>query len=218
MPSAIAIGDQDVLLAIDLQADFMPGGALAVDDGDAVVPRRQCAHAPFRQCRRDAGLAPAGPCLVRLYPRRRAVRHEAPRITATRRCGRTIASRELRARTLHPGLDADLRIPHPAQGHAPRRRFLFGLRRGGRQDDDGACRAAASARGKRVFACGLATDYCVAFSALDAREAGFETLRHRGRLPGDRRQRVARRRLGADERCGGLAHPVREILSLSPSH
>ena len=27
----------------------------------------------------------------------------------------------------------------------------------------------------RVFLCGLATDYCVFFSALDAREAGFET-------------------------------------------
>ena len=32
MPSAIAIDDNDVLLAIDLQADFMPGGALAVDE------------------------------------------------------------------------------------------------------------------------------------------------------------------------------------------
>ena len=31
MASAISINDQDVLLAIDLQADFMPGGALAVD-------------------------------------------------------------------------------------------------------------------------------------------------------------------------------------------
>ena len=31
------------------------------------------------------------------------------------------------------------------------------------------------ARGvKRVFCCGLATDFCVAFSALDARTAGFE--------------------------------------------
>jgi len=38
MPSAITIDDSDVLLAIDLQADFMPGGALAVDEGDSVVP------------------------------------------------------------------------------------------------------------------------------------------------------------------------------------
>ena len=37
MPSAITIDDQDVLLVVDLQADFMPGGALAVEDGEAVV-------------------------------------------------------------------------------------------------------------------------------------------------------------------------------------
>ena len=29
---------------------------------------------------------------------------------------------------------------------------------------------------ERVFACGLATDFCVAYSALDARAAGFETF------------------------------------------
>ena len=31
-------GDQDLLLIIDVQNDFCPGGALAVADGDAVVP------------------------------------------------------------------------------------------------------------------------------------------------------------------------------------
>jgi nicotinamidase/pyrazinamidase len=29
---------------------------------------------------------------------------------------------------------------------------------------------------KRVFCAGLATDFCVAWTALDARRAGFETL------------------------------------------
>jgi nicotinamidase/pyrazinamidase len=29
---------------------------------------------------------------------------------------------------------------------------------------------------KRIFACGLATDFCVAHSALDARNEGFETF------------------------------------------
>ena len=31
-------GDEDLLLIIDVQNDFCPGGALAVADGDAVVP------------------------------------------------------------------------------------------------------------------------------------------------------------------------------------
>src|SRR5262249_48818908 len=29
---------RDILLVVDLQNDFLPGGALAVPDGDAVVP------------------------------------------------------------------------------------------------------------------------------------------------------------------------------------
>jgi len=31
-------GPKDVLLVVDIQNDFCPGGALAVPDGDAVVP------------------------------------------------------------------------------------------------------------------------------------------------------------------------------------
>ena len=35
---SITPGESDVLLVIDVQNDFCPGGALAVPDGDAVVP------------------------------------------------------------------------------------------------------------------------------------------------------------------------------------
>ena len=34
----IAIDERDVLLVVDMQNDFMPGGALAVAEGDAIVP------------------------------------------------------------------------------------------------------------------------------------------------------------------------------------
>jgi nicotinamidase/pyrazinamidase len=33
-----SVGDRDVLLIIDVQNDFCPGGALAVPDGDAIIP------------------------------------------------------------------------------------------------------------------------------------------------------------------------------------
>ena len=36
MPSKL--GDHDILLVTDVQNDFLPGGALAVPDGDAIVP------------------------------------------------------------------------------------------------------------------------------------------------------------------------------------
>ncbi|MBW7859946.1 MAG: nicotinamidase [Rhodocyclaceae bacterium] len=36
---SVAIGPGDALVLVDVQNDFLPGGALAVPDGDAVVPR-----------------------------------------------------------------------------------------------------------------------------------------------------------------------------------
>jgi nicotinamidase/pyrazinamidase len=38
MPARIEIDQRDVLLVVDMQNDFLPGGALAVSDGDAIVP------------------------------------------------------------------------------------------------------------------------------------------------------------------------------------
>lgn len=38
MPVDITIGPDDGLIVVDVQNDFLPGGALAVNDGDAVVP------------------------------------------------------------------------------------------------------------------------------------------------------------------------------------
>ncbi len=35
---SIILQPHDVLLVVDVQRDFLPGGALAIPDGDAVVP------------------------------------------------------------------------------------------------------------------------------------------------------------------------------------
>src|ERR1700716_3080254 len=46
--------DHDLLLVVDVQNDFLPGGALAVPEGDAIVPvinalARRFAHVVFTQ-------------------------------------------------------------------------------------------------------------------------------------------------------------------------
>ena len=38
MEAPIVITAEDVLIVIDVQNDFLPGGALAVADGDAIIP------------------------------------------------------------------------------------------------------------------------------------------------------------------------------------
>ncbi len=35
----VKLGDQDALIVVDMQKDFMPGGALPVPNGDKIVPR-----------------------------------------------------------------------------------------------------------------------------------------------------------------------------------
>jgi len=48
MTAPVAIGDTDVLIVVDVQNDFCPGGALAVPRGDEVVPIVNRLAAEFR--------------------------------------------------------------------------------------------------------------------------------------------------------------------------
>ena len=98
MPSAISIDSEDVLLAIDLQADFMPGGALAVDRGDEIVPLVNRLASRFENVVVTQDWHPPG-----MPPSPRATQEPSPlrrgaSPTAIRPYGPSIACRERRAR------------------------------------------------------------------------------------------------------------------------
>jgi nicotinamidase/pyrazinamidase len=176
MVSAISINDRDVLLAIDLQPDFMPGGALAVDGGDTIVPLVNRLARRFENVVVTQDWHPPTHASF-------AASHEGAKPFDTKR--------------LHYG-DQTLWPEHCVQGTpgaalhpdlAVGRAFLI-LRKGMHSGVDSysafveadgqtttGLAALLKARGiQRIFACGLATDFCVAHSALDARNAGFETF------------------------------------------
>jgi nicotinamidase/pyrazinamidase len=175
VPSAITIDDNDVLLIIDLQTDFMPGGALAVDEGDSIVPlvnalARRFAHVVVTQDWHPPGHASF------------ASTHDAKPFEMKRlyygdqtlwpdHCVRGTAGA-----TLHPALDTDSAFLILRKGmHESVDSYSAFVEADGRTTTGLA--ALLHARGvKRIFCCGLATDYCVAFSALDARAAGFEAF------------------------------------------
>jgi nicotinamidase/pyrazinamidase len=175
MPSAITISDQDVLLAIDLQADFMPGGALAVAGGDTIVPLINALAGRFAHVAVTQDWHPAGHASF-------ASVHEGAAPFQTKRlaygeqtlwpdhCVQGTAGAEL-----HPDLALDAAFLILRKGmHAGVDSYSAFVEADGKTTTGLA--ALLKARGvKRIFACGLATDYCVAFSALDARAAGFET-------------------------------------------
>src|ERR1700722_15996262 len=176
MVSAISINDQDVLLAIDLQGDFMPGGALAVDGGDEIVPlvnrlARRFDHVVISQDWHPAAHASF------------AASHEDAKPFDTKRLhygDQTLWPEHCVQGTpgvaLLPGLVVDLAFLILRKGmHSAVDSYSAFVEADGKTTTGLA--ALLKARGvKRVFACGLATDFCVAHSALDARREGFETF------------------------------------------
>jgi nicotinamidase/pyrazinamidase len=176
MPSAISINSDDVLLIIDLQADFMPGGALAVDRGDKIVPLVNELASRFENV----------VITQDWHPERHASfasTHEGARPFDTRRleygdqtlwhdhCVQGTPGAEL-----HPDLEVDLAFLILRKGmHAGIDSYSAFVEADGKTTTGLA--ALLRARNiKRVFACGLATDFCVAHSALDARREGFTTF------------------------------------------
>jgi nicotinamidase/pyrazinamidase len=176
MVSAMAIDDRDVLLAIDLQPDFMPGGALAVQGGDEIVSLVNRLASRFENVVVTQDWHPPSHASF-------AASHEGAKPFETKRLhygDQTLWPEHCVQDTAGAALHPDLAVE---------RAFLI-LRKGMHSDVDSysafveadgktttGLAALLKARGiKRVFACGLATDFCVAHSALDARHAGFETF------------------------------------------
>jgi nicotinamidase/pyrazinamidase len=176
MVSAISLDDRDVLLAIDLQPDFMPGGTLAVDGGDEIVPLVNRLASRFENFVVTQDWHPPTHASF-------AASHEGAKPFETKRLhygDQTLWPEHCVQDTPGAALHSDLAVD---------RAFLI-LRKGMHSGVDSysafveadgqtttGLAALLKARGiRRVFACGLATDFCVAHSALDARREGFETF------------------------------------------
>jgi len=168
--------DRDVLLVIDVQNDFCPGGALAVPEGDAILPAinrlaRSFAHVILTQDWHPPGHA----SFASSHPGKR------PFETIEIAYGAQILWPEhcvqgTQGAAFHPELD----LPHAE----------LVLRKGFRKAIDSYSafcendrRTATGLAGylrergfERVTLCGLATDFCVAFSAIDGRRAGFDVV------------------------------------------
>ena len=176
MPSATMISDKDVLLAVDLQADFMPGGALAVDEGDAIVPLINRLAMRFANVVVTQDWHPVGHASF-------ASVHEGAAPFETKRLDygdQTLWPDHCVQGTIgaefHPDLALDKAFLILRKGLNPGIDSYSAFVEADGKTTTGLA-ALLKARGvKRIFACGLATDYCVAYSALHARSAGFETF------------------------------------------
>ncbi|MDX1605229.1 MAG: bifunctional nicotinamidase/pyrazinamidase [Candidatus Competibacterales bacterium] len=165
----------DLLLIIDVQNDFCPGGALAVDEGDRVVPvinrlGTRFRHRVLTQDWHPTGHSSFASAHPGAEPFSTIEADYGPQILWPDHCVQGSPGAEF-----HPELDTvgaeliirkgfrkaidsysafyenDHRTPTGLNGYLRDRGF------------------------RRLFLCGLATDYCVAWSATDARKEDYET-------------------------------------------
>jgi nicotinamidase/pyrazinamidase len=160
------------LLLIDLQHDFLPGGALAVADADAVVPLARALQGHFDVVVASQDWHPADHgSFAANHPDGTVYDvielHGLPQVLWPIHC-----VQGSRGADLVDGLEPD----HIVQkGTDPRVDSYSAFFDNGHRQDTG-LNDWLKARGvDRVYVMGLATDYCVKFSALDAVACGFET-------------------------------------------
>jgi nicotinamidase/pyrazinamidase len=176
MTGKIAIGASDVLIAVDVQNDFCPGGRLAVPKGDEIVVPINRLAAKFEHVVLTQDWHPAGHLsFASSHPGRQ------PFKSITAAYGAQVlwpdhCVQGTQGAAFHPALD----IPHAA----------VVIRKGFRRaidsystfyENDRATPTGLSGylreRGlARIFLAGLAFDFCVRYSAEDARRLGLEVI------------------------------------------
>jgi nicotinamidase/pyrazinamidase len=172
----LKIGGRDVLVVVDVQNCFIPGGSLAVKEGDQIVPlinriAKQFQHVVITQDWHTADHISFASQHAGKKPFETVKLAYGSQVLWPDHCVQG---------TEGAALHKDLSIPHAE----------LIIRKGYRKDVDSysafleADKKTQTGLGgylkqrglKRIYFTGLATDFCVAWSALDARKQGFEAL------------------------------------------
>ena len=173
--ASIKPDETSALLVIDVQNCVLPGGSLAVKDGEQVVPvinklSKSFSNVVMTQDWHTGGHISFASSHAGKKPFETVDLSYGKQVLWPDHCGQG---------TDGAALSKDLAIPHAG----------LVIRKGFRKDVDsysafteadgktttGLAAYLKARKVKRVFLAGLATDFCVAWSAIDARKAGFET-------------------------------------------
>lgn len=173
---ALEITSTDALIVVDLQADFLPGGSLAVADGDAIVaPVESLAHRFETVVLTQDWHTPGHISFASSHAGRRAFEMidlpYGPQVLWPDHCvmgspGARIVSEPLLSR-------AQLII---RKGFHPEVDSYSGFQEADRSTRTGLAGYLRERGFSRLFVCGLATDFCVSWTALDAATHGFDTF------------------------------------------
>jgi nicotinamidase/pyrazinamidase len=168
--------NEDLLLIIDVQNDFCPGGALAVADGDAVVPVINRLSGRFEQIVLTQDWHPPGhSSFASSHP------GKAPFESITMAYGlQTLwpdhCIQGTPGAAFHADLAADKAQLIIRKGFRPGIDSYSAFFENDKTTPTGLAGYLGERGLTRVFLVGLATDFCVHYSAVDARRLGFEAV------------------------------------------
>jgi nicotinamidase/pyrazinamidase len=167
---------RDVLIVVDVQNDFLPGGRLAVPKGDEVIAPINDLAKRFRHVVMTQDWHPAGHIsFATSHPGRKPFDvidlPYGKQVLWPDHCTWESAGAEFAD---------DLDIPHNElivrKGYDPAIDSYSGFVEADRRTRTGLAGYLKERAFARAFVAGLATDFCVGWTALDAKAAGFETI------------------------------------------
>ncbi|WP_317890538.1 bifunctional nicotinamidase/pyrazinamidase [Acidicapsa ligni] len=172
----MAISDKDTLLVIDVQRDFCAAGALAIPDGDAVVPivnqlAQHFRHVILTQDWHTPGHHSFAASHVHRHPYETIQAPYGEQTLWPDHCVQGTPGADF-----HPDLD----IPHAElilrKGFRPNIDSYSAFLENDKTTPTGLAGYLRERGFQRIFLVGLAYDYCVRFSAVDAVRAGFSAF------------------------------------------
>ena len=163
------------LILVDVQNDFLPGGALAVPDGDKIIPvvNELLPRFPISVATQDWHPANHGSFAANHPGKKNFERIDLNGLPQTLwpvHCVQDTPGAEL-----SPGLQRKRIDKIFPKGTVAGIDSYSGLFDNGHRQSTGLGEWLAAKGVTEVFVCGLATDYCVKFTALDAAHASFKT-------------------------------------------
>ncbi|MEH2614555.1 bifunctional nicotinamidase/pyrazinamidase [Bradyrhizobium sp. AZCC 1693] len=172
----IRLGNDDLLLIIDVQNDFCPGGALAVVDGDAVVPVINRLAERFDHVVLTQDWHPSDhSSFVTSHPGASPF-ESAPMPYGEQTLWPDHCVQGTAGAAFHPELMIDRAELIIRKGFRREIDSYSAFFENDRRTPTGLAGYLRDRGLRRIFLAGLATDFCVHYSAVDARRLGFDTV------------------------------------------
>jgi nicotinamidase/pyrazinamidase len=163
------------LIIVDVQNDFIPGGSLAVSEGDQIVPLINQIQKKFNHVIATQDFHPADHgSFAAIHPGK--IPGDLIELGGLKQILWPVhCVQNTQGSEFHPDLDQSRWEAVFQKGKNPLVDSYSGFFDNARRGDTGLGDYLKSKGIELVFICGLALDYCVKFTALDAHSLGFRT-------------------------------------------